>query len=100
MQVLLTLAYCWATEQIIAQEKINSFHRLYQRELIIGETHSLSQIYGVFVIMALIMKNINQNTEWYRRLVHLAVDAPRRPLIGLQSAGFPTNWDRQDIWHS
>ena len=70
-----------------------------QLDHIIGDTHGLSRIYGVLVVMALIMKRIHPNTGWHRRVVHLAADAPRRPLIGVQSAGFPPNWEEQDIWY-
>ena len=70
-----------------------------QLDHLIGDTHGLSRIYGVLVVMALMMKTMHPSTGWHRRVVHLAVDAPRRSLIGVQSAGFPPDWELQDIWH-
>lgn len=63
-----------------------------------GDPRGLSRSYGVFTIMALMMKAIHPSTEWHIRVRELVDKAPKNPLIDLATAGFPLNWQTQTIW--
>lgn len=63
-----------------------------------ADVHSTSRAYGVLAVMVFMLKSLYPATTWHRRVVDHVLDAPRNPIIGPVSAGFPVNWEQQGIW--
>ncbi|MDI3338001.1 Abi family protein [Defluviimonas aestuarii] len=63
-----------------------------------GNTHSQTRLYCALLIMCIMMRNIHPATEWHKRVVDLVTRAPTNPIIDLNAAGFPMNWEQEAIW--
>lgn len=57
-----------------------------------------SKLFGVLSCMLVLMKNVVPNSDWVKQL-HLHLQTfPQHPLLSLQAAGFPNDWENQPLW--
>lgn len=64
-----------------------------------GNDPALSRIYVLLVIMRVMLKTIHPTrSDWHRRIVSHALSAPSNSPISASRAGFPSGWDKQEIW--
>lgn len=64
-----------------------------------GTNQVVGRLYTALSIMNVMISSINSNrSSWHSRIKHLSLNGPTNRLISLHSAGFPDNWDQQNIW--
>jgi abortive infection bacteriophage resistance protein len=57
-----------------------------------------TRMYGALAILRYLMRSINPATQWSARLKALCNSFPNNPTISLASAGFPQNWEHENLW--
>lgn len=65
---------------------------------VVGQQHSLSRFYASAVILRHLLATINPTTTWAQRLKEHVATLPDNPYVTLASAGFPQNWQDENIW--
>ncbi len=63
-----------------------------------GHERALTRVYAIACISAFLLKTINPNSSWLRRFKDLAAAFPNSAIVNISSAGFPTDWDKANLW--
>lgn len=58
------------------------------------------RLYGALVVMAFLMCKFYPKTEWHVRLCNLISDSDCPEEVNSLTAGFPTDWNKADIWQA
>jgi abortive infection bacteriophage resistance protein len=61
-------------------------------------THSLTRTYAIACICVHFLKTINPNSSWLTRFKDLAATFPNSSIVSIQSAGFPVDWNKANLW--
>ena len=59
---------------------------------------SLSRVFGALTALAWLLQTICPNSDWRARVRALVATFPITPLLSLDAAGFPPNWDQDPLW--
>lgn len=65
---------------------------------IVGNTNAQTRVYGLACLCAHLLKSINPNSTWMARFKALVSEFPKSAVVDLKSAGFPTDWDKTNLW--
>lgn len=65
---------------------------------LVGQQQRLSRFYASASILRYLLMTINPTTSWAERLVAHVATLPTNPYVTLASAGFPEDWNAQDLW--
>jgi abortive infection bacteriophage resistance protein len=65
---------------------------------IAGNTAAQTRLYGLACICAELLKSINPTSKWRERFIDTAKAFPTSVIVSLDSAGFPKEWGKANIW--
>lgn len=61
-------------------------------------THALTRVYGSLCMCAYLLSRINPNSRWRERVKTLMAEFPNSKIISPAAAGFPANWETEELW--
>jgi abortive infection bacteriophage resistance protein len=56
------------------------------------------RVYAALCVMRHLLKSVNPRTKWAERLKTAVDTFPETPYLLLKTAGFPDDWDRENLW--
>ncbi len=65
---------------------------------IAGDTKAKARTYGLACLSAYLLRSINPNSEWSKRFKTIIGSFPASKIVSLQAAGFPTDWEKANLW--
>ncbi len=57
-------------------------------------------LYNALAVMAYLLRSISGHSGWTSGLREIVGGFPDVPFLGIDSMGFPTGWDRLELWSS
>ena len=62
------------------------------------DVRAKTRVYGLACMCAYLLKTINPNSRWADRLKQTISEFPKSDQVSIQSAGFPDNWEKANLW--
>ena len=63
-----------------------------------GNQHAQTRVYGTLCALRTMQSIIAPGNEWSERLKSLCATFPASPLLSLDAAGFPADWEKKPLW--
>jgi len=60
--------------------------------------HAKTRTYGIACACAYLLRRINPNSGWKSRFKEVIGEFPRSTLVSIGAAGFPTDWEKANLW--
>ena len=65
---------------------------------LVGNEHAQTRVYGTLCALRTMQGVVAPGNEWSIRLKALCATFPTSPLLSLESAGFPPDWEQKTLW--
>jgi abortive infection bacteriophage resistance protein len=62
------------------------------------DMNAKARVYGLACICAYLLRSINPNSSWSRRLKAVVATFPASTVVNIKSAGFPIDWEKANLW--